>query len=233
MVIELRRLDRDCATPQAQTSGGASPPPGADAAAGAGRVPAAVGDAAGHPDRDVHGRLRHLGGQRRGALAPARPARQRRGAAAHRRRLRVHVRERHGHRGQAGRPVRLQAAVPDRRGDVRARLAGVRGRPLGGRARRLPARAGAHRRGDGPAGGRADHRDLPGPGAEPGAGLLRRHHGARLRVRADPRRRADPGQRLRPRLAGHLPGQRAGRRHRADRRRRRGAAGARAAPAAA
>ena len=200
---------------------------------GAGRLPAAVADAPGHPDRDVHGRVRHLGGQRRGALAPARPARQRRGAAAHRRRLRVHVRERHGHRGQARRPVRLQADVPDRRGDLRARLAGVRARPLLRRARRLPARAGAHRRGDGPAGSRPHHGFLPGAGAEPRPGLVRRHHGVRLRVRADPRRRADPGQHPRPRLARDLPGERAGRCRRGDRGQHRGPAGTRAAAAAA
>ena len=55
---------------------------------------------------------------------------------------------------------------------LRARLAGVRARPVRGRAGRLPAGPGADRRGDGPAGGRADHRDLPGPGAEPGAGFF-------------------------------------------------------------
>ena len=90
---------------------------------------------------------------------------------------------------------------------------------------------GLHRRGHGAAGAGADHRDVPGAGAEPGAGLVRRHHGAGLRVRPDPRRPAAAGGRTRPGLAGHLPGERAGGRGHADRRGARGPARARAPPA--
>ena len=54
--------------------------------------------------------------------------------------------------------------------------------------------------------------------AQPRAGLVRRDHGAGLRVRADPRRRPDRGEHLRARLAVDLPGERAGRRAGAGRR---------------
>ncbi len=64
-----------------------------------------------------------------------------------------------------------------------------------------------------------------------GAGLVRRDHGRRLRVRADPRRRADRSEHLRSRLAGDLPGERAGRHPGPDRRRRGGAAREGTAPA--
>ena len=43
---------------------------------------------------------------------------------------------------------------------------------------------------------------FPAPRAQPRPGLVRRDHGARLRVRADPRRRADPGQHLRASAGG-------------------------------
>ena len=74
---------------------------------------------------------------------------------------------------------------------------------------------------------------FPVRGAEPGAGLVRRHHGAGLRLRSDPRRPAAAGERARPGLAGHLPGERAGGRGHADRRGDRGPARARSPPAAA
>ena len=60
---------------------------------------------------------------------------------------------------------------------------------------------------------------FPVPRAEPGAGLVRRHHGAGLRVRPDPRRPAAAGGRAGPGLARDLPGERPGRRGRAGRRR--------------
>ena len=74
---------------------------------------------------------------------------------------------------------------------------------------------------------------FPAPGAQPGAGLVRRHHGAGLRVRPDPRRAAAAGERAGPGLARDLPGERAGGRGHAGRRRARGPARARSPQAAA
>ena len=114
---------------------------------------------------------------------------------------------------------------------LRRRLPAVRPGPVPRRTGRCPAAAGADRRGHGAAGAGADHRDVPGTGAEPGAGLVRRHDGAGLRLRPDPRRPAAAGGRARPGLARDLPGERAGGRGRADRRGARGPARARPPPA--
>ena len=118
-------------------------------------------------------------------------------------------------------------------GQLRRRLPAVRSGPVARRTRRRPADPGSHRRRHGTAGASADHGDVPGGGAEPGAGLVRGHHGAGLRLRSDPRRPAAAGKRARPGLAGHLPGERAGGRGHADRRGDRGPARARAPQAAA
>src|SRR5262249_6460579 len=59
--------------------------------------------------------------------------------------------------GRVRRLFRFRRAVPDRGAELRRGIAAVRRVPVAGRARRLPAGAGADGRGDGPAGGGPHH----------------------------------------------------------------------------
>ena len=115
--------------------------------------------------------------------------------------------------GVARRPVRPQAAVHDRARDLHARLAAVRPRRQPADADRVAQRPGGRRRDDVRDVAGAARAQLPRPGAR--RRLRRVGRGHRHLHRARPGARRDDHDRVG--LAGHLPGQRAGRRLRAGR----------------